>query len=513
MKEMVPAPRGGALVLLTLSLGLATFMNILDTSIANVAIPQIAGNLGVSPNQGSWVITSFAVSTAIAVPLTGWLAKRFGEVRLFCLCTLLFILASWFCGFSNSLGMLIVFRVIQGAVAGPMIPLSQSLLLSNYPPEKRNMANSFWAMIVVVAPIFGPILGGWITDNYTWPWIFYINIPIGLVAVAITWVLINKRETATFKLPIDLIGLILLIVWVGCLQILLDKGSDLDWFNSPVIITLSLISAVAFLFFLVWELTEKNPVVDLKLFLRNNFTVGTFAISTGYFFYFGGIVIFPLWVQTQLGYTATIAGLAAAPIGILAVVFSPIVGRILGKIDLRILASFGFIVFSSVAFWRSSFNTSVTFAQLAWPIFVQGMGVAFFFIPLITLALSGLPDNLVASASGLTNFVRILAGSFGTSLTISFWTHRESLHHTQLTTSLTNYNPTTLQAIAQLQQLGFSHEAALAQLQNMVTNQSYMLATNDFFWVSGYAFLLLIGIIWLARPPFILSGGGGGGAH
>lgn len=512
MTETYPAPQGGALILLTISLALATFMNVLDTSIANVAIPQIAGDVGVSPDQGSWVITSFAVSTAIAVPLTGWLGKRFGEVRLFVICTLLFTVTSWLCGLSNSLSMLIFFRVLQGAVAGPMIPLSQSLLLANYPDDQKGFATSLWAMTVVVAPIFGPILGGWLTDNYSWPWIFYINIPVGFLAAGITWVMIGKRETATVKSPIDMIGLTLLIVWVGCLQILLDKGSDLDWFNSPVIIALGITSLVAFVFFLVWELTEINPVVDLNLYLKRNFTIGSIGLSLGYMFYFGGIVLFPLWLQTQMGYTATIAGLAASPVGILAVFFSPVVGRILGKIDLRSLTSIGFLIFGTVAFWRSSFNTDVTFSQLAWPIFLQGAGVAFFFIPLLSISLSNLPSHRIASASGLANFTRILGGSFGTSLTITFWNRRESLHHSQLTENITQFNPNSVAAVNQLHQLGFQHNAAYDQLQNVVTVQSYMLSTNDFFWLSGFVFFMLIFVVWLAKPPFSLSGSGGG-AH
>lgn len=512
MTENYPAPQGATLILLTISLALATFMNVLDTSIANVAIPQISGDVGVSPDQGTWVITSFAVSTAIAVPLTGWLSKRFGEVRLFVVCTLLFTVTSWLCGLSNSLSMLIFFRVLQGAVAGPMIPLSQSLLLANYPDEQKTFATALWAMTVVVAPIFGPTLGGWLTDNYSWPWIFYINIPIGFLAAGITWILIGKRETAIMKSRIDTVGLILLIIWVGCLQILLDKGNNLDWFNSPVIITLGTTSLLAFLFFIVWELTAHNPVVDLSLYRRLNFTIGSIGLSLGYMLYFGGIVIFPLWLQTQMGYTATIAGLAASFVGILAVVFSPIIGRISEKIDLRILATIGFLVFAGSAFWRSGFNTNVTFAQLAWPIFIQGAGVAFFFIPLISICLSNLPANRIASASGLANFTRILGGSFGTSLTITFWNRRESLHHAQLTENITQFNPNSIAAVKQLQQLGFQHNAAYAQLQNIVTNQSYMLSTNDFFWLSGFIFSMLIFLVWLAKPPFSTSGSGGG-AH
>ncbi|MFO1428718.1 MAG: DHA2 family efflux MFS transporter permease subunit [Candidatus Competibacteraceae bacterium] len=504
--------QGPALILLTLSLALATFMQVLDTSIANVAIPSLSGDLGVSPNQGTWVITSFAVSNAIALPLTGWLAKRFGEVKLFVAATQLFTLASWLCGLSFNLPMLIAFRVLQGAVAGPLIPLSQSLLLANYPKEKQGMALALWSMTVVVAPIFGPILGGWISDNISWPWIFYINLPVGLLSGYLSWQLLKNRETATVRQPIDAVGLGLLIVGVGCLQVLLDKGNELDWFGSSLIATLAAIATIALSIFIVWELTAAHPVVDLSLFAKRNFTVGTIAISLGYMAFFANVVILPLWLQTQMGYTATWAGLATAPIGLLPVIISPLVGRNLQKIDLRLLVSFSFSVFAAVSFWNSEFTTQVGFWQLALPRVVQGLGVATFFIPLTTMLLSGLPANRLASASGLATFLRILAGSFGTSLGITLWDRREALHHAQLTEQITAFNPIAGRTLEQLHELGFQGAAGFAQLVRMITDQAYMLATDDFFWLFGWLFLGLLFLVWFARPPFT-TGAGGGGAH
>src|SRR5690349_15261333 len=253
---------GGTRVAGTIALSLATFMNVLDTSIANVSLPSIAGDLGVSPDQATWVITSFGVANAISLPLTGWLTQRFGQVRLFMASVILFVVASLLCGFAPSLGWLILFRVIQGAVAGPMIPLSQALLLSSYPKERAGSALAIWAITTLVAPVVGPLLGGWITDNISWPWIFYINVPIGLAAVAVTWMIYRTRETPTVKLPIDAVGLGLIVVWVGALQIMLDKGKDLDWFGSTQIVVLAIVAALGFAVFLVWELTERHPVVD-----------------------------------------------------------------------------------------------------------------------------------------------------------------------------------------------------------------------------------------------------------
>ena len=417
--------KGLSLFFLTLAVSLGIFMNVLDTAIANVSIPTIAGNLGVSADEGTWVITSFTVSMAIILPLTGWLAKRFGEVRLFVISTALFTIASILCGLSSNLTMLVIFRVIQGAVAGPMIPLSQSLLLANYPAEKKGLATSLWATVAVAAPIVGPILGGYITDTYSWPWIFYINLPVGLFSVCLTWIILRKRETSIIKLPVDYIGLILLAIGVGCLQVLLDKGHDLDWFNSPLIITLAVTSFISLSFFLVWELTEKHPIVELSLFSHRNFAIGTTALSLGYFSFFGSVVILPLWLQTQMNYTPTWAGLATAPIGIIPILISPLLGKILHKVDLRILVSMGFIIFSASSFWISSFTTDVTIEYIALVRFIQGIGVPLMFIPLFSVLLSGIPDNDIANASGLSNFLRILAGSFGTSISISLTTNDE----------------------------------------------------------------------------------------
>ncbi len=505
-----PPPQGGVLALMTLALSLGTFMQVLDTSIANVSIPAIAGDLGSSPDQGAWVITSFAVSNAIMLPLTGWLARRLGEVKLFVAATTLFAIASWACGLAPNLPTLIAFRVCQGAVAGPMIPLSQSLLLANYPDHKKGMALALWSMTVVIAPIFGPIMGGWITDNISWPWIFYINIPVGMFSTFVTWQILRKRETLIVRRPIDAVGLVLLATGVGSLQILLDKGNELGWFGSSFIVTLAAISTVALSFFIVWELTEEHPVVDLHLFLNRNFTVGVIAVSLGYLTFFGNVVIFPLWLQTQMNYTATWAGLAAAPIGLLSVVLSPVVGRILHRVDLRVLTTFSFLVFAGVSFWTSHFNTNVSYYELFMPRFIQGIGMAFFFIPLASMSLSGLRADQFASAAGLSNFLRILAGSFGTSLSITLWERRSILHYSQLIEHISAFSTISVRALQHLKQLGLAAGGALDLLSGLVTQQAVMIATDELFWLSGVIFLGLIVVVWFARPPFAAAGGSGG---
>ncbi|MGH8428531.1 MAG: DHA2 family efflux MFS transporter permease subunit [Gammaproteobacteria bacterium] len=504
MGSNFPPITGVRLVLLTVGVSLGLFMNVLDTSIANVAIPTIAGNLAVSPDEGTWVITSFAVSLAIALPLTGWLGKRFGQVRLFLAATLLFSLLSLLCGLATSLPMLILCRVLQGAVAGPMIPLSQSLLQMNYPPEKQGTALSIWGMIAVVAPVVGPVLGGVVTDDFSWPWVFYINVPIGLVAVAITAFILRGRETEKERRPMDKIGLGLLIVGVASLQIMLDKGNELAWFSSSTICWLAAIAVVALSFFVAWELTERNPVVDLTLFGRRNFTVATLAISLGYLTFFGSIIIFPLWLQTEMGYTATWAGIAAAPVGLLAVFVAPMVGGLMRRFDPRLLVTIAFALFAGVSFWISRFATNVDLAQLMVPRLVFGIGIPLFFIPLIAMSVSGLPPERIASASGLFNFMRMLAGGFGASISVAIWDQRQALHDARLSEVATVHNPFTNEVFNKLGELGMSAKASLADLAHVISQQSFMLATNDFFWLSGWVFLALLGLVWFAKR----SGGG-----
>jgi DHA2 family multidrug resistance protein len=479
---------------LTVALSLAVFMNVLDLSIANVAIPQIAGELGTTADQGTWIITSFAVSAAIAMPLTGWLGKRFGEVRVFLVCTAMFTIASLLCGLAWDLGVLIAMRVIQGVFAGPMIPLSQSLLLANYPEDRKSLALTLLMMVTIVAPVLGPILGGWITDNWSWEWVFYVNVPVGIVATVLSAALLRGRETPTVRTPVDMVGMGLLALGIGSLQVMLDRGKDLDWFGSGIIVALALVALVALAFFVVWELTGENPAVDLTLFARRNFTAGTVCLCLGFYAYFGNIVLLPLWLQTQLDYPATWAGLATAPVGILPILLGPIVAGSMDRVDLRWLTSASFCALAAASFWYAGFNTQVSFSTLAWSRFAQGLGVALFFAPLMSIVLSNLPPARVASAAGLANTLRTLAGSFATSLTTTWWDRREALHQSRLSESITLFN-----APAQ-------GETAFAMLERSIVQQAYMLATNDLFWLWGWTFLALIAVIWFARPPFSAAG-------
>lgn len=504
--------KGASLVLVTIALSLAVFMQVLDSTIANVALPTIAGNLGAATSQGTWVITSFAVANAISVPLTGWLARRYGEVRVFVIAVVLFVVASFLCGVAPSLGLLVFFRIVQGAVAGPMIPLSQSLLMATYPPDKRSLALALWSMVIIVAPIFGPILGGIISDNWHWGWIFFINIPIGVIAAWVAWRELKDRETERHQQPIDRMGLALMVVGVGALQMLLDRGRELDWFASTEIIVLTVIAVVSLSYFVIWEWYEEHPIVDLRLFLDRNFTVGVLTLSTAFMVYMGAIVLLPLVLQTQLGYTATWAGFATAPIGFFPVLLSPIIGKFGNRLDMRVLVTISFLVYAGCFFWRTDFNSQMDFMDVFWPQFVQGIGMAMFFMPLTQITLSRMPGNRIAAASSISNFIRILAGGIGTSLVTTLWDRRNALHQSRLVEAINPYNDNTQQALQQMSAMGIEQSKQYGILAQSINQQIQIMGSNDIFWLCGIVFASLIVMVWFAKPPFG-GKGGGGGAH
>src|SRR6201996_5531842 len=406
------AMTGGLLAVTSIALALGTFMQVLDSTIANVSLPTIAGNLGVSADQGTWVVTAFAVANGASVPLTGWLMGRYGVVKTFVGSVVMFTIASFLCGISWDLPSLIVFRILQGAVSGPMIPGSQALLIMIFPAAQRGTALAIWSMTTLVAPICGPILGGYISDNISWPWIFLINVPVGIVCAVICWRNMQSRETPTRSVPIDRTGFFLLLTWVGALQVMLDTGKDADWFNSPAIIVELLIAIVGFVAWLIWELNDPNPIVDLSLLKSRNFVVATVVSCLAYALFFGANLLQPLWLQTRMGYIATWAGLVAAPSGLVAVFLTPFAARLMNRVDARWTASVSLIAFAASFWLRSLYTTDVSFAVLVVPMLVQGVAMSTFFVSMVTLSLNGVPGQLVPQASGLYNFLRITAGSF-----------------------------------------------------------------------------------------------------
>ncbi|HWF01489.1 MAG TPA: DHA2 family efflux MFS transporter permease subunit [Caulobacteraceae bacterium] len=504
-----PAPLAGmGLAITSIALALGTFMQVLDSSIANVSIPTIAGDLGVSADQGTWVITSFAVANGISVPLTGWLMGRFGVVKTFVGSVLLFTVASFLCGVSWNLPSLIGFRILQGAVSGPMIPGSQALLISIFPPNRRGGALAIWSMTTLVAPVIGPVLGGYISDNYSWPWIFLINVPVGVLCAFLCWTNLRSRETPAHKMKVDTVGFGLLVVWVGALQVMLDTGKDADWFSSPAIVVLACVSAVSFAAWIIWELTEANPIVDLSLFKSRNFAIGASVTCLGYGVFFGNNVLLPLWLQTRLGYVATWAGLVAAPSGVVAVLLTPIAARIMTRVDARWTASLALVAFATSFWMRSLYPPDASFGVLVMPMLVQGVAMSVFFVSLITLTLNGVPPEQLPKATGLSNFTRITAGSFAASITTTLWDRGAAVGRTRITETTGPWNPDWQAAMNGLHRAGLDSAHALGVLSQQIESQAYLVSTLDYFRASAWIILIALPGVWLTSRAV----GGGGGA-
>ena len=500
-----PPLTGAALGLTAFALALGTFMQVLDSTIANVSLPTIAGNLGVSSSSSTWIVTAFAAANGIAVPLTGWLMGRFGVVRTFTFSVLGFTVASFLCGIAWNLSSLILFRVLQGAVSGPMIPGSQALLIMIFPPHKRGTALGIWSITTLVAPLAGPILGGYISDNYHWSWIFLINLPFGLLSAAICWNSLRTRETPTRKLPIDRVGLLLLALWVGAFQVMIDLGKDDDWFNSTRIVVLTIVALVGFAAWLIWELTDAHPTVDLSLVKGRNFIFGNIAFALGYALFFANALILPLWLQTQLGYTATWAGLAAAPSGLVAVVLTPLMARLSGKVDARILATVAFVFFAASFYLRSELTTAASYGQIVWAVSLQGVASSCFFLAMINISLDGISPVRLPQATGFINFGRITAASFAASLSTTLWDRREAVHQAQLSDAVGSGMPYQM-AVGALERLGLTATQAAAAVTRQMVNQSYLLASVDYFRLSAWLCAGLGLLVWLTRRPTPIKG-------
>lgn len=472
------------LLLAGIVLAAANFIVVLDMTIANVAVPHIAGGLAISGNEGTYVITSYAVAEAISVPLTGWLASRFGTLRTFTAGILLFGLFSALCGMANTLGLLVVARVLQGLAGGPLMPLSQTLLMSIFPKEKQMTAMAIWSVTTLVAPILGPIIGGYICDHWGWSWAFLINIPLAVTCSIAVAILLKAFETPTVKARIDKVGLLLLVIAVGSLQLMLDEGQKLDWFSSTEIVLLCLTAVIGFVAFLIWELTEENPIVDLKVFKHRGFSVSVLTISLTFGAFFSSIVLTPLWLQTNMGYTATWSGLTLAMNGILAVVAAPIAAKLSEKYDPRKLVSVGILWLGLMTCYRSFGTTDMTFAQIAVPILIQGMAMPFFFIPLSSIALSSVAPTEIANAAGLMNFLRTLAGAFATSIVTTIWVDKATINRTELVAIMPPQSTIPLPVMNQL-----------------VESQSVMLATNQVFLSVSVMFLVAAIVVWWAPRP------------
>jgi DHA2 family multidrug resistance protein len=413
--------QGGMLVVGAIVLAMANFLAVLNMTIANVTQPNMAGALGASTSQGTWIITAYAVAEAITVPMTGWLTARFGGVKVFSFAVFMFGVSSLLCGMSTSLGMLLLMRVLQGMAGGPIMALSQTLLLRIFPKEKAMQATGLWAMTTLLAPVVGPVLGGWICDNWSWPWVYVINVPMALVFSLVAWTLLKRYEDPLIKNRMDVVGMLLLVVWVGALQIMLDEGKDLDWFASEEIRILAIVAVIGFLSFLIWELTEKHPIVDIRVFRHRGFSASMFVLALAFGSFFGLNVLTPMWLQSNMGYTTTWAGVVVAWGGVLSVIFSPIAANLTNRVDPRWLVFIGCAWLGGDTLWRAMATPDMDFWAICIPLFVMGVGMPMYYVPITGLAMGSVDEREMASAAGLMNFVRTISGAFATSLVTTFW--------------------------------------------------------------------------------------------
>lgn len=495
-----------------LTVMLATFMEVLDTSVANVALPHIAGNLSASIDESTWVLTSYLVSNAIMLPLAGWFSTLFGRKRFYMICVALFTLSSFLCGLAPTLNMLVVFRTMQGLGGGAMQPISQAILVESFPKPKQGMAMAVYGMGVVVAPIIGPTLGGWITDNYSWRWIFLINIPVGVVSLALTTILVFdppflERKTIRGGLRIDYVGLGLLAVGLGFLEVMLDKGQREDWLASKLIVASLIIAAACLVTVAFWEWRQKEPVVDLRLLRDRNFGLATGSMFLLGFVLYSSTVLLPVLLQTLLGYTALLSGLVLSPGGIATLVFLPVVGRLVSKVEARWLVAFGLAVAAIGLFQMAGFNSQIDFRTAMIARIVQSTGLAFLFVPLNTLAFSFIPKEKINRATGLINLARNIGGSSGIAMVTTMLARRTQFHQHVLVSHLTpydyNYRAMIGQAATMLTVQGSSATQAVEQahalLYQLVQRESAMMAFIDNFWMLGVTFVALIPVMFLMK--------------
>ena len=491
---------------------LATFMEVLDTSVANVAMPHIAGSLSSSVDETTWVLTAYLVANAIVLPLSGWFSTLFGRKRFYMTCVLLFTVSSAVCGLAPSLGVLIVCRVLQGLGGGALQPISQAILRETFPREKQGMAMAVYGMGVVFAPVVGPTLGGWITDNFTWRWIFLINIPVGICSLLLTSLLVFDppyllRKTLRDGLKIDYIGLGLLATGLGALEIMLDEGQRNDWFSSPGIVAAAVIGAVALIAVVFWELRQKDPVVDFHLLKERNFAIATFSMFTLGFVMYGSTMALPLFLQTLLGYTATQSGMALSPGGLAIMIMMPIVGFLLSKIEARWLIIFGLIVSSIGLFEMARFNLDIDFHHAMTSRVVQSLGLAFLFVPINTTAFYFIAKQKTSYATGLINLARNMGGSSGIALSTTLIARRQQFHQQQLVAHLSPLDGAYQSTLEGAKQMFLAkgadavHAAAQAQqlVYNMVQQQATLLAFLEDFRLLAIAFLAVIPIVFFLK--------------
>jgi len=507
---------------IALAVTLATFMEVLDTSIANVALPHIAGGLSAGQDESTWILTSYLVSNAIVLPLSGWLSSIIGRKNFYMGCVALFTISSFMCGLAPNLATLIICRVLQGAGGGGLQPSEQAILADTFPPAKRGMAFAVYGVAVVTAPAIGPTLGGWITDNFTWRWIFFINIPVGILSILLTSRLIQDppylRRRKLKETRIDYIGLSFVALGLGTLQVVLDKGQRDDWFSSHFITSFSLIAAASLIFVIYWEWKQKDPIIDLHLFRDRTFGISNLLMFMLGFALLGSTLLLPLMMQTLLGYTAETSGLALMPGGFLIMLLLPLVGFLLSRYSPRWLLMFGLIVLSFSLFHMTSFDLQIDLHTVVTARMIQAAGMAFLFVPINTAAYAFLPREKNNAASGLMNLARNVGGSVGISVVTTLLDRRSQVHQNFLVAHLTGTNPLLQQRLnalgAMVQSRGGgpagTSPVPWAIIQATVTRQATMLAYTDCFFLLGVAILAMLPMVFLIKKS---KPGGGMAVH
>jgi DHA2 family multidrug resistance protein len=480
---------------------LATFMEVLDTSVANVALPHIGGNLSASTNESTWVLTSYLVSNAIILPAAGWLSSFFGRKRFLLACIVIFTLSSALCGAASSLGMLVFARILQGAGGGALQPIAQAVLLESFPKEKRGQAMAVFGMGIVVAPIIGPTMGGWITDNYSWRWIFYINVPVGILAMLMANAFIEDPPYIRSQKPgrIDYIGFGLMALGLASLQLVLDKGQEEDWFESSWIFWFTLFGLAAIIAFIIRELQTKEPIVNLRIFKNRNFAVGTALMAMMGAVLYGSIALLPLFLQTLLGYPATQSGLAVSPRGFGSIVSMIIVGRLVGRLDSRYLIAFGFAVLGFATYMLSSINLDISMSSVVWPNIISGLAMGFIFIPLTTTAMGMLTNQEMGNASGLFNLMRNTGGSIGIAVVTTLLSRGAQVHQAAMVSHLTPYDPAFQQRVQQLSGPAASLQQAYGTIYGIVARQAMVMSFLDNFRLLAGLSLLCIPAVFLFK--------------
>ncbi|HXD75009.1 MAG TPA: DHA2 family efflux MFS transporter permease subunit [Vicinamibacterales bacterium] len=498
---------------------LGTFMEVLDTSVVNVSLPHIAGSLSATIDEATWTVTSYLVANAIILPMTGWLASTFGRKRLLMLSVVGFTAASFLCGLAPTLGTLIFFRVVQGATGGALQPLSQAVLLEAFPPEDRGKAMGFWGLGVVVAPILGPVLGGWLTDSYSWRWVFYINIPVGIASLVMTKMFIfDPSYLRQESRKVDYWGIGMLAVGIGALQILLDKGQEADWFSSNFMTALAVIATVTLISFVIYELVVEDPVVDLRVFKERSYAVGVFLMTVVGFVLYGSLVLLPIMLQTLLGYPALEAGIAMAPRGVGSFFMMPITGIMTGKYDARKLLTAGLVIGGFTLVWLSWLNLQAGYWDIFWPQIIQGAGLSLLFVPLTTVSMDKIPREKMGNATSLFNLMRNIGGSIGIAVTGTM-----IARHTQQVTATLGEHVNVYSYSSQQMFLGMraafmaagadavtATNRAYAAIFGMLARQASMVSFVGLFQLLGIIFIVIIPLVLLMKRP---GGGPAVGAH